>query len=55
MKAETNAREIADQTAGKISCVAIWSFFAPLAGLLVAASGGSHGAKMALYHSSAAH
>lgn len=53
-KADQKAREVAEQAASNLSCAAIWSFFALLAGLLVAAFGGSFGAKRALLHSSAA-
>lgn len=48
--AEKNARETADRAATHLSCAAIWSFFALLAGLLLSSLGGSCGAKRALLH-----
>lgn len=48
--AEKNARELADRAATNLSCAAIWSFFALLAGLLLSSLGGSCGAKRALLH-----
>ena len=48
--ADKKAREIADRAAGHLSAAAIWSFFAMLAGLLLAAMGGSCGASRAVLH-----
>ena len=48
--ADQKAREAADRAAGHLSCAAIWSFFALLAGLLVSAMGGSCGASRAVLH-----
>ncbi len=48
--AEQNARKAADRAATNLSCAAIWSFFALLAGLLLSSLGGSCGAKRALLH-----
>jgi hypothetical protein len=48
--AERKARETAERAASNLSCAAIWSFFALLAGLLVTAFGGRCGAKCALRH-----
>ena len=52
MKAEADkkARELADRAASNLSCAALWSFFALLAGLLASSLGGSCGAKRALMH-----
>ncbi len=52
--AKQKAREAADQAARNLSCVAIWSFFALLLGLMVTALGGSYGARHALRHLEAA-
>ncbi len=49
-EADKKARELADSTASNLSCAALWSFFALLAGLLASALGGSCGAKRALLH-----
>ena len=46
--AEQKARLAADKAAENLSCAAIWSFFALLAGLLVTAFAGSYGARHAL-------
>jgi hypothetical protein len=48
--AEQKAKESADRAARNLSCVAIWSFFAMLIGLVVTALGGSCGAKYAVRH-----
>jgi hypothetical protein len=48
--AEQKAREIADQTARNLASAGIWSFFALLLGLGVAALGGKCGAHHALRH-----
>jgi hypothetical protein len=48
--ADKKAREAADRAASNLSCAAIWSFFALLAGLLVSSLGGSFGASCALRH-----
>ncbi len=46
--ADQKAREAADLAAGHLSCAAIWSFFALLAGLLLSSMGGSCGASRAM-------
>jgi hypothetical protein len=45
--AEQKARQAADEAARKVSCAALWSFFALLIGLAVSAWGGSCGGKCA--------
>jgi hypothetical protein len=52
--AEQKARAAADQSAHRLSCAAIWSFFALLAGLLAASFGGRCGARCALRHAKCA-
>jgi hypothetical protein len=49
-EAEQKARAAADQAASKVSCAAIWSFFALLVGLLVTALAGRCGACCAVRH-----
>jgi hypothetical protein len=46
--AEQKAREAADKAASNLACAAIWSFFAQLIGLMIAALAGRCGARCAL-------